>query len=178
MFTRNHAKRQEAVASDMKAYGGRHARSGQRAARPLRGEVCQGSSDMVYADGAYAMFGPSACREARQGADAACQANARRKQEPLNEPSHAGDTSDAISSEELERKFQDFFRMGAVVAIGELFDEGLLGNKAQAASVVRDYLISFGVDSLDSIRALGVTGPYLEDFAGIFCGIESLPPAA
>ena len=79
---------------------------------------------------------------------------------------------------ELESKFQEFFRMGAVVAIGELFDEGMLGDKAAVAQDVRDYLDSFGVASLADVQALGVSGPYLQDFEYIFGASASFPPAA
>ncbi len=82
------------------------------------------------------------------------------------------------TASELESKFQEFFRMGAVVAIGELFDEGMLGDKAAVAEDVRDYLDSFGVASLADVQALGVSGPYLQDFEYIFGASASFPPAA
>ena len=83
-----------------------------------------------------------------------------------------------VSAAELESKFQEFFRMGAVVAIGELYDEGMLGNKEAVAEDVRDYLDSFGVAGLDDIRALGISGPYLEDFERMYAMPASFPPAA
>lgn len=82
------------------------------------------------------------------------------------------------TASELESKFQEFFRMGAVVAIGELFDEGMLGDKAAVAQDVRAYLVSFGVASLADVQALGVSGPYLQDFECIFGASASFPPAA
>ncbi len=82
----------------------------------------------------------------------------------------------AVSRKDLERMFEKFFRMGAAVATGELFDEGML----DAASLfeIRGFLESFDICSMEEIRALGVSGPYLEDFACIFSGAEEFPPAA
>ena len=65
------------------------------------------------------------------------------------------------------------FEMGTAVAIGELFDEGLLGGGEKAASIARDYLASFGVRSVADVDALGITGPYRRDFAGLF-GVECM----
>lgn len=83
-----------------------------------------------------------------------------------------------VSSAQLERMFQEFFRMGAAVAIGELYDEGMLGDKNAVAYDVRDYLESFGIASFDEVCRLGITGPYLEDFKRIFAANASFPPAA
>ena len=85
---------------------------------------------------------------------------------------------DGASSAQLERMFQEFFRMGAAVAIGELYDEGMLGDKNAVAYDVRDYLESFGIASFDEVCRLGITGPYLEDFKRIFAANASFPPAA
>lgn len=85
---------------------------------------------------------------------------------------------DRASSAQLERMFQEFFRMGAAVAIGELYDEGMLGDKNAVAYDVRDYLESFGIASFDEVCKLGITGPYLEDFKRIFAENASFPPAA
>lgn len=62
----------------------------------------------------------------------------------------------------------DFFKMGAVVAIGELFDHGKLGNKKDVALEVRDYLSSFGIRSISDMRSLGMGDHYLEDFKGVY----------
>ena len=83
-----------------------------------------------------------------------------------------------VSSAQLEGMFQEFFRMGAAVAIGELYDEGMLGDKNAVAYDVRDYLESFGIASFDEVCKLGITGPYLEDFKRIFAENASFPPAA
>lgn len=85
---------------------------------------------------------------------------------------------DGASSAQLEHMFQEFFRMGAAVAIGELYDEGMLGDKNAVACDVRDYLESFGIASFDEVCRLGITGPYLEDFKRIFAANASFPPAA
>lgn len=82
----------------------------------------------------------------------------------------------AVSQKDLERMFEKFFRMGAVVAVGELFGEGMLD--ASSAFEIREFLESFGVCNVDAVRSLGVTGPYLEDFTYIFAGAEQFPPAA
>ena len=62
----------------------------------------------------------------------------------------------------------DYFRMGAAVAVGELFDGGQLGDKYAVATETRSFLASFGLKSLQDIRDLGVTGPYLNDFEIIY----------
>lgn len=85
---------------------------------------------------------------------------------------------EGVSSAQLEGMFQEFFRMGAAVAIGELYDEGMLGDKNAVAYDVRDYLESFGIASFDEVCKLGITGPYLEDFKRIFAENASFPPAA
>ena len=95
-----------------------------------------------------------------------------------NEAADDASLHDGASSAQLERMFQEFFRMGAAVAIGELYDEGMLGDKNAAAYDVRDYLESFGIASFDEICKLGITGPYLEDFKRIFAENASFPPAA
>lgn len=73
----------------------------------------------------------------------------------------------ATSAEEQRRASNQYFRMGAVVAIGELYDEGLLGSKEAAAVIARDYLKSFGVRTLADLDELGVRGPYRRDFEGL-----------
>ncbi len=84
----------------------------------------------------------------------------------------------AVGAAELEDKFNEFFRMGAVVAVGELFDEGLLGWPLCVSDDVRAFLESFGVASVDDVRALGITGPYLDDFRKVFSVEVHEPPAA
>lgn len=62
----------------------------------------------------------------------------------------------------------DYFKMGAAVAVGELYDAGRLGDKRQVAEDVRSYLASFGITSIDDISGLGMTGPYVEDFHTLY----------
>lgn len=64
----------------------------------------------------------------------------------------------------------DYFKMGAAVAVGELFDLGRLGDKDEAASEVRTYLGSFGLETLQDICDLGIKGPYLDDFIKVYAG--------
>ena len=98
--------------------------------------------------------------------------------ERSNETVDDASSHEKVSSAQLEGMFQEFFRMGAAVAIGELYDEGMLGDKNAVAYDVRDYLESFGIASFDEVCRLGITGPYLEDFKRIFAANASFPPAA
>ena len=66
------------------------------------------------------------------------------------------------------RSDKDLFKMGAAVAIGELYDSGRLGDKVTVATEVIAYLASFGLKDLEDIRALGMTGPYIEDFEKLY----------
>ncbi len=97
----------------------------------------------------------------------------RREKAPAAAPLPA---VNAVSQKDLERMFEKFFRMGAAVAVGELFGEGMLD--AATTFEVREFLESFGIDGVQAVRSLGVTGPYLEDFACIFASAEQFPPAA
>ena len=67
----------------------------------------------------------------------------------------------------------DYFRIGAAVAIGELYCTGRLGDKSQVANDTRLFLSSFGLNSVGDIRNLGVTGPYLDDFTELYETCES-----
>ena len=62
----------------------------------------------------------------------------------------------------------DYFRMGAAVAVGELFDSGQLGDKEEVAPETRSFLASFGLKSKQDIKDLGITGPYASDFDAIY----------
>lgn len=62
----------------------------------------------------------------------------------------------------------DYFKMGAAVAVGELYVSGRLGNADAAAAPTRRYLESFGLRSMADIRRLGITGPYAEDFERLY----------
>lgn len=98
--------------------------------------------------------------------------------EGSNEAADDASSHEKVSSAQLEGMFQEFFRMGAAVAIGELYDEGMLGDKNVVVRDVRDYLKSFGIASFEEVCKLGITGPYLEDFKRIFAANASFPPAA
>ena len=98
--------------------------------------------------------------------------------EGSNEAADDASSHEKVSSAQLEGMFQEFFRMGAAVAIGELYDEGMLGDKNTVVRDVRDYLESFGIASFEEVCKLGITGPYLEDFKRIFAANASFPPAA
>ena len=54
----------------------------------------------------------------------------------------------------------DFFRMGAAVAVGELLDEGSIAPSVDCTpdQVARDYLSSYGVCSREDVDYLGIRG--------------------
>lgn len=64
----------------------------------------------------------------------------------------------------------DYFRMGAMIAVGELYDmaafRGILCDEGE----VRLYLESFGVRGMDDVDALGIKGPYRHDFERLYLG--------
>ncbi|MDO4502885.1 MAG: hypothetical protein Q4D06_06845 [Coriobacteriia bacterium] len=66
------------------------------------------------------------------------------------------------------RDNDQYFRMGAAVAVGELYDEGRLGDPNKVQGETQVFLASFGIESLQDVRDLGITGPYLRDFERIF----------
>lgn len=70
--------------------------------------------------------------------------------------------------EESARSDKDLFKMGAAVAVGELYDSDRLGDRIAVAPEVRAYLASFGLKDLEDIRALGIIGPYIEDFERLY----------
>lgn len=188
MFAKKHTSMFGAFAIDSKASRGRHARvkgcarstrhaiqgqpgqvqafAGERISRPLsfdEGEF------LVDGCGAYAPYDRAAERYAAEDLLLG---------EGSNETADDASSHEKVSSAQLEGMFQEFFRMGAAVAIGELYDEGMLGDKNAVAYDVRDYLESFGIASFDEVCRLGITGPYLEDFKRIFAANASFPPAA
>lgn len=188
MFAKKHTSMFGAFAIDSKASRGRHARvkgcarstrhaiqgqpgqvqafAGERISRPLsfdEGEF------LVDGYGAYAPYDRAIERYAVEDLLLG---------EGSNETADDASSHEKVSSTQLEGMFQEFFRMGAAVAIGELYDEGMLGDKNAVAYDVRDYLESFGIASFDEVCRLGITGPYLEDFKRIFAANASFPPAA
>lgn len=64
----------------------------------------------------------------------------------------------------------DYFRMGAAVAVGELYDMALFRNLLADDRAVRSYLESFGVCNMADVDDLGIKGPYRRDFERIFLG--------
>ena len=70
--------------------------------------------------------------------------------------------------DKIDRSDKDLFKMGAAVAVGELYDSGRLGDRIAVAPEVRACLASFGLKNLEDIRALGMTGPYIEDFERLY----------
>ena len=188
MFAKKHTSMFGAFAIDSKASRGRHARvkgcarstrhaiqgqpgqvqafAGERISRPLsfdEGEF------LVDGYGAYAPYDRATERYAAEDLLLG---------EGSNETADDASSHEKVSSTQLEGMFQEFFRMGAAVAIGELYDEGMLGDKNAVAYDRRDYLESFGIASFDEVCRLGITGPYLEDFKRIFAANASFPPAA
>lgn len=140
--------------------------AGQRASQP----ICFDEGEfLIDGYGAYAPYDQATERYAAEDLLLGEDSDEAVDDEPLYEKA---------SSSQLEDMFQEFFRMGAAVAIGELYDEGMLGDKNAVARDVRDYLESFGVSSFDEVCRLGITGPYLEDFKRIFAVNASFPPAA
>lgn len=76
---------------------------------------------------------------------------------------------ESAASGSASHSSNDYFRMGAAVAVGELYDAGRLGEKTEVAGEVRSFLKSFGINSIEDVHALGVTGPYIEDFRALYC---------
>lgn len=188
MFAKKHTSMFGAFAIDSKASRGRHARvkgfarstrraiqgqpgqvqtfAGERVSRPLsfdEGEF------LVDGYGAYAPYDRATERYAAEDS---------LLDEESSETADDASSHEKVSSAQLESMFQEFFRMGAAVAIGELYDEGMLGDKNAVAHDARDYLESFGIANFDEVCRLGITGPYLEDFKRIFAANASFPPAA
>lgn len=188
MFAKKHTSMFGAFVIDSKASRGRHARVKGRARSTRR--AIEGSAGQVQAFAGQRVSQPLSFDEGEflidgYGAyapyDRATERYAAEDMllgEGSNETADDASSHEKVSSAQLEGMFQEFFRMGAAVAIGELYDEGMLGDKNTVARDVRDYLESFGVSSFDEVCRLGVTGPYLEDFKRIFAENASFPPAA
>lgn len=62
----------------------------------------------------------------------------------------------------------DYFKMGAVVAVGELYGQGMLESSDDTAADIRTFLGSFGVNDLDDMRALGMGDVYLSNFKNVY----------
>lgn len=188
MFAKKHTSMFGAFVIDSKASRGRHARAKGRARSTRR--AIQGQPGQVQTFAGERVSRPLSFDEGEflvdgYGAYAPYdRATEQYAAEDLllgggsNETADDASSHEKVSSAQLEGMFQEFFRMGAAVAIGELYDEGMLGDKNTVARDVRDYLESFGIASFDEVCRLGITGPYLEDFKRIFAANASFPPAA
>jgi hypothetical protein len=64
----------------------------------------------------------------------------------------------------------DYFRMGAAVAVGELYDMAAFGDLLADDEEVKSYLGSFGVNGMEDVDALGIKGPYRRDFERLYLG--------
>lgn len=67
----------------------------------------------------------------------------------------------------------DYFRMGAAVAVGELYDMAAFGRFLKSDCEVRSYLESFGVCGMDDVDKLGIKGPYRHNFERLFLGMAA-----
>lgn len=61
-----------------------------------------------------------------------------------------------------------YFKMGAAVAVSELFGSGRLGEEGEVVHETREFLHSFGIRGMDDVEQLGIRGPYIEDLARIY----------
>ena len=71
---------------------------------------------------------------------------------------------------EGRRSDNDYFRMGAAIAVGELYDMAAFGAFLEDERAARAYLESFGVHGLDDVDELGIKGPYRRDFERLYLG--------
>lgn len=74
---------------------------------------------------------------------------------------------------ETYRDNSQYFKMGAAVAVGELWCEGHLGEGEETASNMRAFLGSFGINSTEDLVGLGMGDTYLSDFREILPGAAS-----
>ena len=68
----------------------------------------------------------------------------------------------------MDRDNNTYFKMGAAVAVSELFGLGRLGSPAKVTGETREFLSSFGIRSMEDVDALGICGPYADDLARIY----------
>lgn len=68
----------------------------------------------------------------------------------------------------MKRNDNTYFKMGAAVAVSELFGLGRLGSPAKVAGETRKFLSSFGIKSMEDVDDLGICGPYVDDLARIY----------
>lgn len=68
----------------------------------------------------------------------------------------------------------DYFRMGAAVAVGELYDMAARGRLLDDDEEVKSHLGSFGVNGMEDVDALGIKGPYRRDFERLYLGRNAM----
>ena len=64
----------------------------------------------------------------------------------------------------------DYFCMGAAIAVGELYEMAAFGRVLEEDREGTSYLESFGVRGLEDVDALGIKGPYRRDFERLYLG--------
>ena len=64
----------------------------------------------------------------------------------------------------------DYFRMGAAIAVGELYDLAAFKEILCDEGEVKSYLASFGVRGMADVDELGIKGPYRRDFERLYLG--------
>ena len=68
----------------------------------------------------------------------------------------------------MDKDNNAYFKMGAAVAVSELFVLGRLGSPAKVAGETREFLGSFGIKGMEDVDGLGICGPYADDLARIY----------
>lgn len=72
-------------------------------------------------------------------------------------------------SPEVREKIESrYFKMGAVVALGELLHEGEFVKSETQRRHLRRYLASFGIASIEDIDRLGIKGIYKYSFERLY----------
>ena len=69
-----------------------------------------------------------------------------------------------------EHSDNDYFRMGAAIAVGELYDMAAFGSFLEDENEVKAYLESFGICGRNVVDELGIKGPYRRDFERLYLG--------
>ena len=64
----------------------------------------------------------------------------------------------------------DYVRMGAAIAVGELYDMAAFGRLIEDEEGVKSYLESFRIRGMDDVDELGIKGPYRRDFERLYLG--------
>lgn len=64
------------------------------------------------------------------------------------------------------------FQLGALVAVGDLFESGLLGERGEAAVELCDLMKGFGIANADEARDAGLRGEALKSVQDIFSACQ------